>query len=66
MPLNSPSSLTPPDDADLTAVLLAANCYPVGTIPFPSGEEPAFAKVNLGPVPGKPDGQNAAGVCKID
>jgi cytochrome c len=66
MPLNSPSSLTPTDDADLMAFLLASNCYPAGTTPFPSGEDPAFANVKLGPVPGTPNGQNAAGVCKID
>jgi mono/diheme cytochrome c family protein len=66
MPLNSPSSLNPADDANLMAFLLASNCYPSGTTAFPSGEDPAFANVQLGPVSGKPDGQNAAGVCKVE
>jgi mono/diheme cytochrome c family protein len=66
MPLNAPSSLSPTDDADLMAFLLASNCYPAGPTPFPFTEDPAFANIKLGPVPGKPDGQNAAGVCKVD
>jgi polar amino acid transport system substrate-binding protein len=66
MPLNSPSSLSPTDDAKLMAFLLASNCYPAGTTPFPSDDESKFASVKLGPIQKKPDGQNAAGVCKVD
>lgn len=65
MPRNAPSTLPPNDSADLMAFLLASDCYPAGTKPFPATDDPALAKIKLGPVPGHPAGQNAKGVCDV-
>lgn len=66
MPRNSPASLSPKDDASVMAYLLASDCYPAGSTPFPASDQPAFAKIKLGPVPGKHAGVNAKGVCPVD
>jgi polar amino acid transport system substrate-binding protein len=66
MPLNSPDSLSPKQYASLMAFLLASNCYPAGTTPFPTTADPSFANVKLGPVPGDHPGENERGVCKVD
>lgn len=66
MPLNSPASLSPAEGADVMAYLLASNCYPAGTTPFPAKEDASFANVLLGPMPGRHDGENEAGVCKVE
>ena len=47
------------------AYLLASNCYPEGAKPFPSADDPSFAKIKLGPVPGQHPDQNAKGVCDM-
>lgn len=52
MPLSDPGSLKPDQYAAVMAFLLASNCYPAGSKPFPSKDDPALAKVKLGPVPG--------------
>jgi len=65
MPRNSPASLSPTDNADVMAYLLASNCYPAGTKPFPPADDPSFAKIKLGPVPGQHPDQNAKGVCDV-
>ena len=65
MPLNASGSLSPDEYADVMAYLLASNCYPAGTTPFPTADSPGFAKIKLGPVPGHPEGQNGQGVCKL-
>ena len=49
MPFSNPGSLTPKQYADVLAFLLAANCYPAGSTPFPAGDKPAFASMPLGP-----------------
>jgi len=64
MPLNASGSLSPDAYANVMAFLLASNCYPAGDTPFPTTDSPSFAKIKLGPVPGHPEGQNSAGVCK--
>jgi len=66
MPRNSPASLSPPDDAAVMAYLLASNCYPAGSKPFPAQDDPAFGNIKLGPVPGQHAGQDAKGVCKLN
>jgi polar amino acid transport system substrate-binding protein len=66
MPRNSPASLSPEDDASVMAYLLASDCYPPGSKPFPAADQPAFATIKLGPVPGKHAGENAKGVCPVD
>lgn len=65
MPRNAPATLSPTEDAKLMAFLLASNCYPAGSKPFPSSDDPAFGKITLGPVPGHPPQQNDKGVCKV-
>ena len=65
MPRNSPASLPPAEGAELMAYLLASNCYPAGATPFPSTEPPEFATIKLGPLPGRPPGQNDKGVCAV-
>jgi len=66
MPRNAPSTLAPQESAAVLAYLLASDCYPAGTTPFPAADEPAFASTKLGPPPGHPAGQNDKGVCKVD
>jgi mono/diheme cytochrome c family protein len=65
MPRNSPASLPPAEAADVMAYLLASSCYPAGNTPFPSADAPALALVKLGPLPGRPAGQNEKGVCPV-
>ena len=66
MPLNAPASLSPQDGASVMAYLLASDCYPPGSTPFPTSDQPPFAKIKLGPVPGKHAQANAKGVCPVD
>ena len=65
MPRNSPASLSPQDDADVMAFLLASNCFPAGAKPFPPNDDPSFGHIQLGPVPGQHPGENAKGVCAV-
>jgi polar amino acid transport system substrate-binding protein len=65
MPLNASGSLSPTQYADVMAFLLASNCYPAGSTPFPSEDQPSFATVKLGPVPGHAADQNKLGVCSL-
>jgi polar amino acid transport system substrate-binding protein len=66
MPRNAPSTLGPQESAAVLAYLLASDCYPPGTKPFPAADNPAFANTQLGPPPGHPAGQNDKGVCKLN
>lgn len=66
MPRNAPSSLHPEESAAVMAYLLASDCYPAGTTPFPAADSPAFATTKLGPAPGHPVGQDDKGVCKVN
>jgi len=65
MPKNASGSLSPENYAAVMAYLLASNCYPAGNTPFPTADNPNFAKVKLEPVPGHPSGQNSQGVCAL-
>ncbi len=66
MPRNSPASLSPQDNADVMAFLLASNCFPAGAKPFPSNNDPSFGNIELGPVAGQHPGENAKGVCAVE
>lgn len=66
MPRNAPSSLGPEESAAVMAYLLASDCYPAGTTPFPAADSPAFANTKLGPPPGRQAGENDKGVCKVN
>jgi polar amino acid transport system substrate-binding protein len=63
MPLNDPGSLPQKDYAAVMAFLLQANCYPAGTRPFPTNDDPSFAKVKIGPVPGAKPANPKLGTC---
>lgn len=63
MPFNAPGTLSASQYADALAFLLASNCYPAGNTPFPTTDEPVFANIKLGPVPGPHPDQNSFGVC---
>ncbi len=65
MPLNAGGSLQPEQYADLMAFLLASNCYPAGSAPFPEADQPGFADVQLKPLPDPRPGQNDLGVCPV-
>lgn len=65
MPLSNPGSLTPKQYADVMAFLLASNCYPAGTKPFPTSESPSFAKVKIGPVAGSKPTNARLGTCGV-
>jgi polar amino acid transport system substrate-binding protein len=65
MPLNAAGQLTPEQYANVLAFLLASNCFPAGSTPFPQTDEPSFAKVQLGPSAEHHAGENALGVCPV-
>lgn len=65
MPKNQPGELTPEQDADVMAYLLASNCYPAGNKPFPTEDQPEFADMQMGPVPGAHPNANKYGVCPV-
>ncbi len=66
MPLNAPSSMSPEQYASVMAFLLASNCYPAGSTPFPTTADPAFATIKLQPVPAEHQEPGSRGVCKVD
>jgi polar amino acid transport system substrate-binding protein len=63
MPLNDPGSLSPKDYAAVIAFLLQANCYPAGSRPFPTNDDPSFAKIKVGPVAGAKPTNSRFGTC---
>jgi cytochrome c5 len=65
MPFSNPGSLTPKQYADVMAFLLASNCYPPGSKPFPQTPNPALAKIKLGPVRGVKPTNPKLGTCKV-
>jgi len=65
MPLNNPGTLTPEQYANVIAFLLASNCYPAGTAPFPQKDVAAFATVHIGPVDGAQPTDPKLGVCAV-
>ncbi len=65
MPLNAGGQLTPEQYASVMAFLLASNCFPAGSTPFPQTDEPSFANVQLAPSSEHHPGENALGVCPV-
>jgi polar amino acid transport system substrate-binding protein len=65
MPFSNPSSLTPKQYADVMAFLLASNCYPPGSKPFPRTPSPALAKIKLGLVHGVKPANAKLGTCAV-
>jgi polar amino acid transport system substrate-binding protein len=65
MPLSDPGSLPPAQYASVMAFLLASNCYPAGSKPFPAKDDPSFAKLKLGPVAGAKPANAQLGTCGV-
>ncbi len=65
MPLNAGGTLSPEQYADVTAYILASNCLPSGSTPFPQDDSPALDQVQLHPLPHPQPNQNALGVCPV-
>jgi mono/diheme cytochrome c family protein len=65
MPLNAGGTLSPTEYADVMAFLLAANCYPAGSKPFPEADQPSFSGIQLAPVPGQHPGADPQGICPV-
>jgi mono/diheme cytochrome c family protein len=63
MPFNSPGSLSPQQYASVIAFLLAANCYPAGSKPFPTTDDPNLAKIALAPLAGTGHRLSEPGAC---
>ena len=65
MPLSDPGSLQPADYANVMAYLLAANCYPAGSTPYPANPGDNFGAQTLS-APAHPAGTpDANGVCAV-
>ncbi len=52
MPANNPGSLSEEQYADVLAYLLAVNCYPAGSQPFPTSETAALQQTTLHQIQG--------------
>jgi polar amino acid transport system substrate-binding protein len=65
MPFSNPGSLTPKQYAEVTAFLLASNCYPAGAKPFPQAGNASFEAVRLGPVAGANPTNKKFGTCAV-
>jgi polar amino acid transport system substrate-binding protein len=65
MPFSNPGSLTPKQYADVMAFLLASNCYPAGTKPFPTSDSPSFKTIKIGPVRGAKPTNPKLGTCTV-
>ena len=65
MPFNNPGALSPKQYADVMAFLLASNCYPAGSTPFPEKDEPAFGKIVVGPLAQPAGTPDKNGVCSV-
>ncbi len=63
MPFNDPGSLSPKQYADVMAYVLASNCYPVGTAPFPMHGSAKLSAMHLADPPVSANA-NARGVCQ--
>ncbi len=65
MPFNAPGTLTPTEQADVLAFILAKNCYPSGTTVLWTKEDAVLQHVKLGPLPGAKPSDPAFGVCVV-
>ena len=65
MPFNAPGTLTPNEQADVLAFILAENCYPSGKTMLSTKEDAVLQHVKLGPLPGVKPSDPALGVCVV-
>jgi len=64
MPLNNPGTLSAKQYADVMAYLLASNCYPAGSAPFPKTDDPKLAKIKIRAPTGVPSDAHL-GTCRV-
>jgi hypothetical protein len=65
MPFSNPGSLTPKQYADVLAFLLASNCYPAGTVPFPTAQRPQFAAIAIASSAATVRPKSKTGTCAV-
>lgn len=65
MPFNAAGTLSNDEYANLMAFLLASNCYPAGSTPFPTEDKPEFATIQLEPHATHDPDVTKAGVCPV-
>lgn len=65
MPLNRPSSLSPEQYADVLAFLLASDCYPAGSTPFPTHNTAKLQHTPLVPLNNSDSAAADGGVCTV-
>lgn len=65
MPFSNPGSLTPQQYADVISFLLASSCFPAGSTPFPTADDPKLATIKFASlVPGRPM-DSKTGTCTV-
>lgn len=64
MPADNPGSLSKQQYAEVLAYLLAVNCYPAGSKPFPTTETPALKQTDLHPIQGA-KGESSNKTCPV-
>jgi polar amino acid transport system substrate-binding protein len=65
MPANNPGSLSAEQYADVLAYLLAVNCYPAGSQPFPTSETSTLQQTTLHQIQGASGENSANGTCPV-
>lgn len=66
MPFNNPGGLTATQYANVTAYLLAANCYPAGSTAFPENPGSGFGTAKLATQKNPSAKPDKNGVCAVD
>lgn len=65
MPLNRPNSLSPKQYADVLAFLLASDCYPAGSTPFPTHNTATLRHTPLVPLRNSDSAAADGSVCEV-
>ncbi len=65
MPANNPGSLSPEQYADVLAYVLAVNCYPAGSKPFPTSDAPALDQTTLHQIQGAKGEDSTNHTCPV-
>lgn len=66
MPLNNPGSLSPQQYAQVLAFLLASDCYPAGSTPFPTKNSATLKHTPLQPPPNAQPSDAQLGTCSVE
>lgn len=65
MPFSNPGSLTSAQYANVLAFLLASNCYPAGSTPFPTAKSPKLAAIKIATPSGTTPSNAKLGTCTV-